>query len=64
MELNGVYVVRFKDPSCPKDVDYYKSFVGKCENFNPSGKCAFSNENNEMLIVDYKDISQMRLTTS
>ena len=62
MKLNGTYVVRFRDPNCPKDVCVYNTFVGECENFVPTGTCAFSNENNEMLIVHFKDIVQMRLT--
>lgn len=36
------------------------SFEGKCENFVPTDKCAFINENNEMLLVHYKDIVQMK----
>ena len=32
-------------------------FIGICENFNPSGLCAFWNKGNEkMLLVDYKNI--------
>lgn len=61
MTLNGEYIVIFKDPnSSIKDFVRYL-FRGKCENFVPAGVCAFSNDNNEMLLVRYEDIVQMRL---
>ncbi len=62
MELNGEYIIYYKNPNQSLHEDDYRRFVGKCENFT-SGTCAFSNENNEMLIVRYKDIIQMRLKT-
>lgn len=36
------------------------TFEGKCENFTTNDKCAFRNEDNEMLLVHYKDIVQMK----
>jgi hypothetical protein len=60
MELSGEYIVMFKHPSCPKDITDFQTFKGKCENFITTGLCAFSNENNQMLLVNYKDILQMK----
>jgi hypothetical protein len=63
MELNGWYVVIFKKPysiyNSTIKTGNTMQFVGKCENFNPTGLCAFSNDKNEMLLVHYIDILQM-----
>lgn len=64
MELNGEYIVVFKHPDDDTSTPNYRKFVGKCDNFVPSGVCAFSNDNNEMLIVRYRDIAQMRLISN
>ena len=49
----------FKHPDDTMRQPSIHSFVGECENFNPSGTCAFSNGKSEMLIVRYADIIQM-----
>lgn len=62
MDIKGQYIVLFKSPraSSVGDPPLFK-FTGECDNFTPTGICAFSNQNNEMLLVSYKDIVQMRL---
>lgn len=61
MKPEGTYVVTFKNPNDYVDEYNFFKFIGVCENFIPTGKCAFKNENNQMLIVHYDDIVQMRL---
>ncbi|MDH6674315.1 hypothetical protein M2277_005007 [Paenibacillus sp. LBL] len=61
MELSGTYVVLYKHPEDSKRFRYLYSFIGRCQNFTPNGLCAFSNEKNEMLLVNYNDIVQMKL---
>lgn len=61
MELNGEYLVHYKNPNQHLNDEGFKWFIGKCENFVPTGTCVFSNNDNEMLIVRYRDIVQMRL---
>lgn len=61
MEPNGEYVVLFKHPDDNTSNCHHYRFEGKCENFVTIGVCAFSNEKKEMLLVNYKDIVQMRL---
>ena len=48
---NTVYLVVYNRNS---------TFEGKCENFTTNDKCAFINEDNETLLVHYKDIIQMK----
>lgn len=60
MKLSGQYVLMFKHPNAPKDEGRIETFKGVCENFIATGKCAFSNDENEMLLVNYKDIVQMK----
>lgn len=62
MGLSGEYVVLFKHPEQSIRDPKVERFKGFCENFHPSGKCAFRNEKNEMLVVRYEDIIQMKLT--
>lgn len=59
MELNGQYRVYFRHPLGGNMK--IENFIGKCENFTPADKCVFSNQYNQMLIVHYKDIVQMKL---
>ena len=67
MEVKGKYLVKYKYPM--SIVERFKdqvqntllTFEGECANFCPNGSCAFSNENNEMLVVAYADIVQMSL---
>ena len=61
MELSGEYIVYFKHPEASKQSSRIYKFIGKCENFTPVGLCAFSNNNKEMLLVNYRDVVQMRL---
>lgn len=60
MKLNGHYVVAFKHPTALKENSKIESFKGICENFVSNGLCAFINDENEMLLVNYKDIVQMK----
>lgn len=61
-QINGKYIVMFKKPNSKfmRNETTYQTFEGVCENFVTTGKCAFSNENNEMLIVHYDDIVQLK----
>jgi hypothetical protein len=59
-EKEPTYIVMYKNPKQPKDLrERFEVFEGVCENFAPSGKCAFSN-GLEKLIVHYDDILQMK----
>lgn len=59
-EKEPMYIVMYKNPRQPKDVrEKFEVFEGVCENFMPTGKCAFSNDK-EKLIVHYDDIIQMK----
>ncbi|MBL4951090.1 hypothetical protein JK635_02395 [Neobacillus sp. YIM B02564] len=66
MKINGVYVVLYKSPKMPNErirgqfLHKLSCFVGECENFT-TRICAFRNEENEFLLVDYEDIVQMHL---
>lgn len=60
MSLSGRYIVMFKHPNAPTRDTKIEVFKGVCENFVSAGLCAFSNDNNEMLLVNYKDILQMK----
>jgi hypothetical protein len=61
-QIKGKYIIMFKKPrdKWVKNETKYETFEGACKNFVPSGKCAFSNEDNEMLIVPYDDIVQLK----
>jgi hypothetical protein len=61
-KINGKYIVMFKKPNSRnvKNETTYQTFEGVCENFVTTGKCAFSNEDGEMLIVHYDDIVQLK----
>ena len=61
MNINGRYIVFYKYPNRSRQDSRLGVFEGYCENFAPSGKCVFSNENGEMLIIEYQDIIQMCL---
>ncbi|MFQ3543472.1 hypothetical protein Q7A53_05250 [Halobacillus rhizosphaerae] len=53
---NGNYLVFYEEYVGGKN----RQFVGKCENFNPSGLSAFWNEESEqMLLVGYREIMAM-----
>lgn len=54
-QIYGNYKVIYKHPRG----DRVKTFVGKCENFTPVGKSAFSNDKHQLLLVDYNDIVQL-----
>lgn len=60
--INGKYIVMFKKPRDRwiRNETKYETFEGICENFVTTGKCAFTNENQEMLIVHYDDIVQLK----
>jgi hypothetical protein len=64
-QINGTYFVEYKSPKCSTERTQRQiqtrifNFEGVCENFTTSGKCAFRNNNNEMLLVDYHDIIQL-----
>jgi hypothetical protein len=60
MQLSGQYAVMFKHPNISANDSKIETFRGICENFVTTGICAFSNDENEMLIVSYKDIVQMK----
>lgn len=59
MELAGEYIVYYKHPNADTRECKFERFTGKCENF-VSQNCVFSNELNEMLVVQFKDIVQMK----
>ncbi|MMZ65604.1 hypothetical protein D1872_280200 [compost metagenome] len=62
VDIKGQYIVLFKSPKASNSVDPpLYSFIGECDNFTPTGVCAFSNRNNQMLLVSYKETVQMRL---
>lgn len=51
---NGEYIVYYNTPT---NKEVVKKFKGICENFNTNGASAFWNsENEQMLLVRYKDI--------
>lgn len=58
---NGIeYVVYYKSPQDKVNTDSYGKFKGKLDNLNPTGLCAFVNNEGVMLHVRYIDIIQMR----
>jgi hypothetical protein len=61
-QINGKYIVMFKKPNSAyvRNETKYQIFEGICENFVTNGKCAFSNEDKQMLIVHYDDIMQLK----
>ena len=61
MELKGEYSVIYKHPEWRrKDGSLYR-FAGICENFVGSGgNCVFRNDKDEVIIVQFEDIIQMR----
>jgi hypothetical protein len=60
MRLNGRYVVMFKHPNASSKGAKIETFKGVCENFISLDLCAFKNDDDEMLLVNYKDILQMK----
>lgn len=60
MKLDGQYNIIFQQPHSQLNEGNFKTFNGVCENFTPSGKCVFLNDENEMLVVHYNDIVQMK----
>jgi len=71
IEPRGEYHVIYKSPrsgversrNSKEVVSQLNLYRGKCENFNPNGTCAFHNKLGETLLVDYKDIVQMKMIT-
>lgn len=65
-EVNGKYLVFYKSPFAQSErhrnaeqIKLHK-FEGNCE-FWSTKMCVFSNENKEILVVDFNDVVQMRL---
>jgi hypothetical protein len=64
-QIKGYYHVIFKYPKQTNEriktqiQAKVSQFDGMCENFVANGKCAFRNDRDELLLVDYDDIVQM-----
>lgn len=61
MKVNGEYIIVYKLPNEYIDEGNFLEFTGFCRYFTTNGRCAFYNEKDEWLIVDYSHIIQMRL---
>lgn len=57
-QIDGKYRVMYKHPSQYTDRQA-NAFEGVCENFS-TGLSAFRNDKNELLLVNYHDIIQLK----